>query len=70
MKISITPSTTFIIHQAVSTHNQVHQYELIQASIYHFALNQVLDPCLSSVLITIQIIGVNQTTDDYSLTTN
>jgi hypothetical protein len=48
----------------------VHQYELIQASIYHFALNQVLDPCLSSVLITIQIIGVNQTTDDYSLTTN
>ncbi len=69
MKISVTPSTTFIVHQAVPTHNQTHQYELIKSSSYDLILNQVLDPCLSGVSITIQIIDINQTTDDYPLTT-
>ena len=69
MKISISQSTTFIVHQAVPTHNQTHQYELIKASNYNLSLNQVLDPCLSGVSIIIQIIDINQTNDDYPLTT-
>ncbi len=69
IKISLSPSTTFIVHQAVPTHNQTHQYELIKASSYDLSLNQVLDPCLSGVSIIIQIIDINQTNDDYPLTT-
>ncbi|CAF4297481.1 unnamed protein product [Rotaria socialis] len=69
IKIPITTSTTFIVHQAVPTHNQTHQYELIKASSYDLSLNQVLDPCLSGVSIIIQIIDINQTNDDYPLTT-
>lgn len=69
MKISVSSSTTFIVHQAVPTHNQNHQYELIKASSYELPLNQVLDPCLSGTSIIIQIIDVNQSNDDYPLTT-
>lgn len=69
IKLSLTPSTTFIVHQAVPTHNQNHQYELIKASSYDLPLNQVLDPCLSGVSISIQIIDINQTNEDYPLTT-
>ncbi|CAF4279105.1 unnamed protein product [Rotaria socialis] len=69
IKVPITTSTTFIVHQAVPTHNQTHQYELIKASSYDLSLNQVLDPCLSGVSIIIQIIDINQTNDDYPLTT-
>ena len=69
MKIVITPSTTFIVHQAVPTHNQTHQYELVKASSYDLSLSQVLDPCLSGASIVVQIIDINQTTDDYPLTT-
>lgn len=69
MKVSISPSTTFIVHQAVPTHNQSHQCELIKASMYDLPLNQVLDPCLSGASIIIQIIDINQTNDDYPLTT-
>jgi hypothetical protein len=69
INISILPSITFIVHQAVPTHNQTHQYELIKSSSYDLSLNQVLDPCLSGVSIIIQIIDINQTNDDYPLTT-
>ncbi|CAF0790082.1 unnamed protein product [Adineta ricciae] len=65
----ISPTTTFIVHQAVPTHNQTHQYELIKAASYDLALNQVLDPCLSGVSLIVQIIDINQTNDDYPLTT-
>ena len=66
---SISPTTTFIVHQAVPTHNQTHQYELIKAASYDLALTQVLDPCLSGVSLIVQIIDINQTNDEYPLTT-
>lgn len=69
MKFSVTPTLTFVVHQAVPTHNQTHQYECIKASSYDLPLNQVLDPCLSGVSIIIQILDINQTNDDYPLTT-
>jgi len=69
LKISLSPSTNFIVHQAVPTHNQNHQYELIKSADYDLSLNQILDPCLSGVSIAIQILDINQTNENYPLTT-
>ena len=68
-RISITSSITFIAHKAVPTHNQTHQYELIKASSYNLPLSQVLDSSLSGVSIIVQVLDINQTSDDYPLTT-
>jgi hypothetical protein len=69
MKLFTSPSTTFIVHQSVTKHNQIHQYESIKSSNFDFPLSQVLHPCLSGVSIIIQIFDINQTNNDNSLTT-
>jgi hypothetical protein len=68
-KISISSSTTFIVHQSVPKHNQTHQYELIKSSNFNLSLSQTLRPCLSGVSIIIQILNINQTDNENSLTT-
>ena len=67
--ISVTPSKTFIVHKAVPTHNQTHQYELIKASTYDLSLSHALGLSLSGISLIIQILDINQASEDYPLTT-
>ncbi|CAF2363743.1 unnamed protein product [Rotaria sp. Silwood2] len=62
-------STKFNVHQSVSKHNQVYQYESIKSSNFDLPLSQALHPCSSGVSIIIQILDVNQAHNEkYSLT--
>ncbi len=69
MKLSISSSTTFIVHQSVIKHNQNYQYESIKSSNFDLPLSQALHPCLSGVSIIIQIFDTNQINTENCLTT-
>ncbi len=68
MNLSISSSTTFIVHQSVTKHNQIHQYESIKSSNFDLSLTQALHPCLSGTSIIIQILDPNQLNNENSVT--
>jgi hypothetical protein len=68
-KLSISSSTTFLVHQSITKHNQTTQYESIKSSNFDLPLSQALHLCLSGVSIIIQISDTNQTNNENCLTT-
>jgi hypothetical protein len=69
MKLTVSSNSTFVVHQSVTKHNQMYQYELIKSSNFDLPLSQIFNPCLSGVSIIIQIYDANQTNNEISVTT-
>jgi hypothetical protein len=69
MKLTVSSSSTYVVHQSVTKHNQIHQYESIKSSNFDLSLSQIFNPCLSGVSIIIQIFDGNQANNENSLTT-
>lgn len=69
MKYSLSSSSTFIVHQSVQKHSQIHKYETVDSANFDLPISQALHPCFSGVSLIIQIVEGHQTETDYPLTT-
>lgn len=69
MKYPVSSSSTFVVHQSVQKHSQLHKYETVDSSNFDLPIAQALHPCSSGVSLIIQIFDANQTENANSPTT-
>lgn len=69
MKLPLSESSTFLVHQSVPKHQQTHQYESVKAPNLELPLSQALHPCLSGTSIIVQMLDVQPTDAEKCFTT-